>query len=114
MKLNRLRKNMVYVMCYSGTFKRFRKNLRKSPDKGLSRIPARKVKAEWLSTYRAIFHDSSCCGLEHYAKLLGADLKDKQSKEALKTITFGLRYGAERSQAAVATFKHLYGKSNRG
>lgn len=107
MKLKHLRKNMFYVMCYSGTFKRFRKNLRTSPDKGLSRIPARKVKAEWLAVYRAVFHDSSCCGLESYAELLGADLKDKHFREDLKTVTFGLRYGSCFVEETLASLKEF-------
>lgn len=73
MKLNRLRKNMRYTIAYSGSFKHFKKNLRASPDKGLSRIPARKLKAEWEW---AVF-EMTC----------------RQQREDLKAITFGLRYG---------------------
>lgn len=73
MKLNRLRKNMRYTIAYSGSFKRFKKNLRASPDKGLSRIPARKLKAEWEW---GVF-----------------EMTGRQQREDLKAITFGLRYG---------------------
>lgn len=74
MKLNRLRKNMLYTISYSGSFKRFKKNLRASPDKGLSRIPARKLKAEWNRAEFEVYH--------------------RQQRADLKAITFGLRYGA--------------------
>lgn len=73
MKLNRLRKNMLYTISYSGSFKRFKKNLRASPDKGLSRIPARKLKAEWRQVYLEVMY--------------------RQQREDLKVITFGRRYG---------------------
>lgn len=75
MKLNRLRKNMRYTIAYSGSFKRFKKNLRASPDKGLSRIPARKIKAEWEW---AVF-----------------ELMCRHRREDAMLITFGLLYGID-------------------
>lgn len=75
MKLNRLRKNMRYTIAYSGSFKRFMKNLRASPDKGLSRIPARKIKAEWEW---AVF-----------------ELMCRHRREDARLITFGLLYGID-------------------
>lgn len=74
MKLNRLRKNMRYIISYGGAFKMFKKNLRASPDKGLSRIPARKLKAEW-----------------NHAEL---EIHCMQLREDIKVISFGMRYGA--------------------
>lgn len=44
MKLKRLRKNAIYSFAYGSSKRRFKKNVKASPDKGLSRIPARKLK----------------------------------------------------------------------
>lgn len=76
MKLNRLRKDMRYTIAYSGSFKRFKKNLRASPDKGLSRIPARKLKAEWQ---RQVMLEMIC----------------RHRREDARLITFGLLYGID-------------------
>lgn len=63
MKLNRLRKNIRFHATYGGSFKRFKRNLRASPDKGLSRVPARVVKREWKIRLFEVYclHDVIVC-----------------------------------------------------
>ncbi|ANM46364.1 hypothetical protein BI037_gp06 [Morganella phage vB_MmoP_MP2] len=95
MKLNRLRKNMAYVMCYSGTFKRFRKNLRKSPDKGLSRIPARKLKAEW----NQVMFEVTC---------------RPHREDSLKAMYLGLRYGISCTEETFAVLSKWFAEIDAG
>lgn len=116
MNINRMRKHMVFSICYGGTLKGFLKTMR-SYKSGINHIPARKVKREWSKLYDTLWVDSSCAGLEVYAKLLGLDLNARDDKDAAKVLTFGLRYGytaPARSQVATSTFRYMYSGKRRG
>lgn len=94
MKLNRLRKNMRYTIAYSGSFKSFKKNLRASTDKGLSRIPARKLKAEWEQVM--------------------LEMMRIQQREDLKAITFGIRYGIGYAEETLNNIAKMFAEIDAG
>lgn len=70
MKLKRLKKNAVYSFAYGCSKKRFKKNVMSSTCKGLSRIPARKLKQVMNETIR----------------ILGLPLGDNKHKEIMRFI----------------------------
>lgn len=51
MKIFRITKNARYAKGYGGTFRKFKRLVRSSPDNNIKRISARKLKQIWVDTF---------------------------------------------------------------